>query len=330
MRKIVWSVAILALLWLGYWLAGYLLIRTAARSVLAEQVSAGTLEPGAEATAGGFPGAFALDLANLRAQAADGAQGWDAPEVQLHVPAWAPWSAELDLKGHLRVTDALQEITLTGEGVETGLAASPRTSLPLASWYAEGAELLLSSTLGWSLTAAELRLVATRAEDDDSAYVLTGLLRGLSPDPAFLAQLAGQSALPDVLGDITLAGRVELTAPLDRMALIRSPGVKRVLLDGFRAEWGPVVAEASGEVTAEASGLAEGRIMIRIANWRELLPALRAGGAVTDEFAPTAERLLEALAAASGDPDVLDMPLTFAEGFMSLGPFPLGPAPLLR
>jgi hypothetical protein len=35
-------------------------------------------------------------------------------------------------------------------------------------------------------------------------------------------------------------------------------------------------------------------------------------------------------AALSGGGDTLDLPVTFADGNMSLGPLPLGPAPRLR
>jgi hypothetical protein len=36
------------------------------------------------------------------------------------------------------------------------------------------------------------------------------------------------------------------------------------------------------------------------------------------------------LAAQTGDPEDLDLPLVFANGRMSLGPLPLGPAPRMN
>lgn len=330
MRKVTGGVAVLVVLWLGYWFAGYMLIRAAAKGVLAEQVAAGTLAPDAVATAGGFPVRFALQLENLQGTPAGSLQSWEVPEVALSLPAWAPWSAQAKLQEPVQYSDGLQDFTLTGTGVETAIAASPWPSLPLTHWHMAGEELILTSTLGWTLAAGSLRIDADRDADDASAYDLAAAILGLKPDAAFLAQLPGQTTLPPVLGDITLAGEVALTAPLDRAALIKAPGIARITLEALQAEWGTVLAEASGEVTAEASGLAEGRILIRVANWRELLPVLRASGAVSPGFAPTVERILAALAASSGDPAVLELPLTFAEGYMRLGPFPLGPAPVLR
>jgi len=330
MRKVARILAVLAMLWVVYWLAGFTLIRQAAKGLIAEQVAAGTLAPGTQATAGGFPVDFSLSLLDLRGSAADGSGTWEASGIGLSLPAWAPWSAQAMLTGQFRYSDVLQKITLAGTGLETGIAASPQPSLPLASWHVAGEDITLGSTLGWKLEAGALRIDADRDAGDTGVYALVGEVLGLTPDPAFLARLALQSTLPPVLGDISLDAEIGLTAPLDRVALLRTPGVTRFTLKSLRAEWGVVVAEASGEVVAEASGLAEGRIMIRVANWRELLPVLRTVGVVTEAFAPTAERILAALAAESGDPAVLELPLTFAEGFMSLGPFPLGPAPLLR
>jgi hypothetical protein len=38
---------------------------------------------------------------------------------------------------------------------------------------------------------------------------------------------------------------------------------------------------------------------------------------------------MAALAKASGDPTVLNLPLVLEDGWMSLGPLPLGPAPMM-
>jgi Uncharacterized protein conserved in bacteria (DUF2125) len=40
--------------------------------------------------------------------------------------------------------------------------------------------------------------------------------------------------------------------------------------------------------------------------------------------------MLAALAQQGPNPNVLALPLTMADGWMTLGPFPLGPAPQLR
>lgn len=327
MRRVGWTLTAVALLWLGYWAAGRWLVEQMAKGVVAEQVAAGVLAPGATIEAGGFPVHFVASLADLTGLLPETSGQWTVPLLSLSLPAYAPWQIMADLEGPLLLEGALQDLTLEGTSLEADVAASPQTMLPMSLLRLAGADVTLNSSLGWQMTAVEVALTAARDAGDETLYEVAGLIAGLAPDAALTAQLPG---LPAMIGDITLAAQVGLTGPLDRDAVRLAPGIRVITLDRLHATWGTMEAEASGEVAAEASGLAEGRILIRITNWRELLAVLKAGGVLTEEFAPTAGRMMEALAESSGDPAVLELPLTFAEGYMSLGPFPLGPAPLLR
>jgi hypothetical protein len=76
-------------------------------------------------------------------------------------------------------------------------------------------------------------------------------------------------------------------------------------------------------------GVPDGRITLKITNWRDLLRVARNAGLLPEPLMPTIERAFEILAGLSGPPDTLDAPLTFANGIVSFGPVPLGPAPRL-
>ena len=75
--------------------------------------------------------------------------------------------------------------------------------------------------------------------------------------------------------------------------------------------------------------MSAGRIEISLSNWRRILPLLVASGAIKPELAPTVESMLANLAQQTGDPEVLKLPLVLQDGWMALGPVPLGPAPLM-
>ena len=66
----------------------------------------------------------------------------------------------------------------------------------------------------------------------------------------------------------------------------------------------------------------------RLTGWRDLVPVLVAAQLVKPEVAPTVTRALEVMAK-DGTAEVLDMPLVLSEGWMRLGPIPLGPAPMM-
>jgi hypothetical protein len=55
-----------------------------------------------------------------------------------------------------------------------------------------------------------------------------------------------------------------------------------------------------------------------------------AAGAIKPDVAPTITGFLNAIATQGGDPEVIPLPLIFANGRGTLGPLPLGPAPRLR
>jgi hypothetical protein len=122
----------------------------------------------------------------------------------------------------------------------------------------------------------------------------------------------------------------DLTAPLDRHVRTSAPQVEKLTLREGLLRWGDLVISAAGDVVPNADGQAEGRIDIRVEQWRHLVPVLVAAGLITADAAPTVTRALELLVQQGNDPSVLTLPLAFQQGRMSLGPLPLGPAPFLN
>ena len=53
-------------------------------------------------------------------------------------------------------------------------------------------------------------------------------------------------------------------------------------------------------------------------------------GLVRPEMGDSLTNTLEVLAKSGKDPEILNLPLIFADGWMTLGPLPLGPAPVMN
>jgi hypothetical protein len=124
-------------------------------------------------------------------------------------------------------------------------------------------------------------------------------------------------------------GVLTLTAPLDRNAGQTRPALAGLALTRSDLRWGGLGVRASGSIAPDAMGLAAGTIAIDVTGWPELVPVLQAAGAVKPELAQTTLALLQSLADQGADPKVLSLPLVFKDGWMTLGPLPLGPAPRL-
>ena len=118
-----------------------------------------------------------------------------------------------------------------------------------------------------------------------------------------------------------------LSAPLDRHAGQAKPYLTKVEIGGFDLTWGELALTAKGLIQADDQGFASGEITVVVTNWDRLPAILVAAGVVKPEMAPTIARGMQALAAQSPDLTTLSLTLKLADGQMSFGPFPLGPAP---
>lgn len=148
---------------------------------------------------------------------------------------------------------------------------------------------------------------------------------GLTAEAA--AGLGGDAAL-DALA---LRAEIAFDRPVPRDVLA-SPRPQPRQIDLRLAEYrqGPVYFSAAGRLTVDAAGRADGALQLRAENWRALLDDAVEAGHLPRPLAQTIEQALMLVAGLSGDPDRLDVPLTFDDGAMRLGPIPLGPAPRLR
>jgi hypothetical protein len=76
-------------------------------------------------------------------------------------------------------------------------------------------------------------------------------------------------------------------------------------------------------------GSPEGALQLTVTNWRGMLDVAQGSGVLDAGLRPQAETILGMLSNLGGDPDTLNMTLTFMDGTMALGPIHLGPAPRL-
>lgn len=336
MRWLLGITAVAAVLWFGYWFAGATVIRREVDRVFAEQPAGGLLLEKTASHVAGFPNRFDLTVEGVTLADPVSGAGYAAPFVQIFAMTWKPWHVIAALPPTQTIRLPGQEITLTGTDLKASLRAAPKLDLPLAEARIAGQAIALVSSAGWQTGAAALTLALRQAETAPSDYALGLAAAGLVVDPAFLARLSGvalpglpASDLPATAGPVSADILLHFTAPLDRNAAQTRPRFTGLDIGLLHLEWGALVVAATGRIGADDLGFAEGQIDLSVTNWDRLPPLLVALGAVKPEIAPTVAAMMKALAGESGDPAVLKLPLRLQGGQMSLGPFPLGPAPLL-
>jgi hypothetical protein len=330
MRALLWIVSVIAALWSGYWYVGSTAIERAATEWFANEAAAGRIAENDSLIVHGFPNRFDLTVEGLHLADPITGYGWRAPFAQAFMMTWKPWHLIAALPTGQIITTPNEDITLNNGRLQASLVLVPGTSLILDRITVAGSDLAAISTQGWSVSATKGQFSTRRIDNDGMIHEIWADLAEFSPDKAVLAALADTSELPPVIEDAHIDALARFSAPLDRHAADTQPHVTGVDVKEGLLRWGDLVLFARGKVQADANGLADGRIDLRLEQWRKLIPVLVATQVITAEVAPTVTRAMEALAAEGGNPDVLDVPLTFQSGWMALGPLPLGPAPRLN
>lgn len=325
MRAVMAGLSVLALAAAASWGGGQLVARgtTAAFAQLAT-TGQGTVEAVA---ATGFPLRIGADLRGMTLADPGAGLRWSVPQAQLSAPLWAPldWSADLALPQE--VTLAGHRFTLAADAADGGLGLGYSADLPVRAAQARLAAPVLSpATGGGTLLAADLLDVTAQGTGAD--YALDAQLQALHLPPKLLQEVAPGSGLPDTVERIAATGRLSFARPL---ALRESepPPLTAIDLQDAQILWGGRAISASGQVSVDAQGRPEGTITFATKDWAAWLKLAVAAGLVKREQAPMLTSLGTYMAAQSPE-GAVRVPLAFAGGLMSLGPLPLGPAPVLR
>jgi hypothetical protein len=341
MRKLLFLLLLGTGLWSGYWFVGSDQIRKGVEAGFTDAAAQGLVSEKTGLTVAGFPNRWDVTLDGLRLADPRSEVAWEAPFIQVFAMTWKPWHIIAAFPPDQKVTIPGQEIDIASDGLKASFRARPATDLPLAAIILEANRLTATSS-GWTAGAGRsvISLSAdeevTGAGDVPNTYLFAVDLAGVTPDPAFLAAVKAvtipdlpPSDLPDSIDSLRTGVYLTFTAPLDRHAGKTKPLLTRIDISQFAFTWGPLSATAKGQVQADDQGFAAGEITVEVTNWNRLPALLVAAKAITPEAAPTVARGMQVLAAQSPDLSVLTLKLTLAEGRMSFGPFPLGPAPLM-
>ena len=327
MSRIVVIVLSVFCIWMIWWAVGQLGYQKGVEAWIDDRRGDGWVADVGELETVGFPSRFDTTLSDVHL--ADPATGvaWTAPFVQFLSLAYKPYQVIAVLPQDHVFSTPFQTMTIAHGDARASLFLKPSTALGLDRARLVLDTLDVASSLGWGVTLREGRFAA---EDigEDNVYRVGVEVLDLIPPEDMRSLLDPAGLLPDAVQSLRLDATLGFDAPWDRFALEDArPQVRSLQLENMSARWGEVTFRAAGEVIVDEEGIPDGRITIKAVEWRQMLAMAVNAGLLPQTFVTTAENGLGLLAALSGDPDTLDVPLGFANGRMSLGPIPIGPAP---
>jgi hypothetical protein len=326
MRRLTYLVLFLGLLYGGYWFIARTAFLSSVEDGLSQARDDGWTIAYDDLSVIGFPSRFDATLSDLRFATPDGSFIWEAPFFQALMLSYRP--NEVIAVWPARQTLSFSGIphTLAARDLRASLAFDLSSALDLAAVTLESAPLLLSRDDGWSLGAERL-LFALRdmpVAERPNSYDIYLDIDGLAPPEPLRAALDTDGALPATLGQSLIDLDIVTTAPLN----LRPPSapVRLQSLSVARAamQWGSLQLGASGSISIDSRGIPDGRIDLTIRDWDRAISMAVALGWVEEGVAPTWRNIAATLADGGEE---LTLPLAFRNGFMSIGPVPLGPAP---
>ncbi len=330
MRRLIRVFIFIALAWSAYWfIAGYGL-RSAITAWFDKQQEQGWQADFSAVETAGYPGHHMTRLLNPALADPSNGTAWSADWIEFQSPAIWPG------RQVLRFSDAPQRLsyfdqtaTIQADNLQAELQLQPGVALVL--------EKMALTAGDWSVTedgealagGGTLGLVMEQSEDP-ATYAITAQIDGFTPGDDLRQLMRSATTLPQAFETLELDMTTTFTKPWDRSALEQSrPQPEFIDLRLAEVKWGELRLFAAGELEVDAQGIPTGEVAIKAENWRDMIAMANAAGALPDQAVDPVTRALNFMAGLGGNPNALDLQLNFRDGFVALGPVPLGPAPRL-
>lgn len=331
MRALLTLTTIIVLGWSAYWGAGYQAQKTALENWVTQQQQAGWTVDIDDLKIAGYPNRFDTTFTGLTL--ADPAQGWSwqAPAFQIlalsykpnHIIATWPGKHILTLKAGAYAFESTQ--------MRASLVFKPETSLALDRLQLEAGNTDLQGPNGLNTTAGTLKLAfvsnpaAATNVPEYNAFV--GIMTAtLAPEWQTLIDPEG--LLPATITEARIDTTLRFDRPWDRFAAESTPpNLVNILLKDLHLEWGQVTIHGEGEGHIAATGYLEGQFTLHVENWHAVFQVAKTAGFIAAQNAGKIEYSTRLLAALSENPDIVKIPLKFANGNTYFGPVIVGEAP---
>ncbi|MEJ6397533.1 DUF2125 domain-containing protein [Yoonia sp. 208BN28-4] len=331
MRRLTIVVIVLALLYSGYWMIGAMAMERGVRQAFDDLRADGWQVTYDDLGTRGFPSRFDTTVDALDMTAPDDSLQYQAPFLQALALSYQPNKLIVVFPESQTLRLGADLLALDADALRASAAVNLNADLSLDAITFEGDSAALA--LGPDITLATNRVIAALREAGPvvNRYdVYTNLDTITLPD-AMRAALDPNGQHPDSIADLTLNSTVTLDRPLDRHSIAQfetDPAlITAVTVKEAQLQWGTMAVSANGDLTVDQSGVPTGEIDISVQDWRAMIAAASNAGLIEPGFDTTFENLAAAL---SEGRDTLELTLSFSDGRMSIGPFPLGPAPRLH
>lgn len=331
MRRVVWVVLVLALVWSGWWYWAASAGKAAVDRWLADRRAEGWQAEYGALDVSGFPAKFDAHMALPALADPETGVAITASGMDISAPAWWPGNLTVTLpEDAITFASPTSRATLLMDQALAQLQLHPGKTLELEALSLDAGPWSLNAPLGQVVSADDARLSFVQQTAGGTRYTLKIDAAALRPGSVPRSALRVPESWPVTFDRFALNMDVGFNRVWDLSAVeVARPQPRLIRIALAEAAWGTLELRAAADLTVDEQGVPAGTLSLQARNWQDMLVLAEAAGALPPALVPQAQSVLSALAQATGDPQAIDITITVRNGLMLIGFLPIGPAPRL-
>lgn len=315
----------------GYWWVGSSAQETGLKTWLEARQADGWVAEYSDLQVQGYPNRFDTKLTDLTLADPVSNWAWSAPVFQINMLSYQPNHIIAVWPPNQKISSPSETIDVRAEDMRASVKFEVDTALALSALTMDMKSVTMASTADWTAAMKSAKLATRQTEGVDFSHDVYFRAEEMKPARVFRNIIDPDGRLPEVFDEVLVDAVVGFDSPWDRHAIEgRKPEVTAIQLKDVTARWGQLEFQAKGALTVDRTGTPSGEVSVRAKNWKEMLSVGVSSGLIPADMAGTLETGLGFLARMSGNPNTIDAPIGFKDGFITLGPIPVGRAPVFR
>ncbi len=331
MRRLIWILLILSILWCAWWAVFGFGLKTGLETWFKDRRDAGWQAEYSTLELHGFPTRVRTNFTAI--ELADPLAGLaiSLPTLGISAPTYWPGDVTVDLPNiPIQISTPQQKSEVTVQNGKADLRLHPGTALELEQLSLTTDVWLASSQIGALYGADGLTLSMIQSDDDPNRYSFVARAKGFKPGDIPRAKLRVPQSWPLTFETLELDGSITFSRPWDLDAIEKNrPQPRKIQLKLAEAAWSDLRVFFAADLLVDDQGVPSGTVNIQAENWQTILDLAQDAELINPTIRRQAEQALSLLARFSGDPNALDVQLNFRAGFLAVGIIPIGPAPRL-
>lgn len=323
MRRVLISLTVFALLWSGCWIAGTYVIDQGVASWRESQRADGWQLEIEDQQISGAPLSWSVGWVDVKLAKPNEGLGFSAADVLVDVPSYWPFSGQVRFpETPLTFETPLGQVFIKLHKGQADAAMRPWRDPSLQAFAVRSDAWQLNNPRGNLASAALTDAALDQDPKDPHTYHVSVSLDALTPGDVLREMISLPTDWPRVMDHVVAELSLTLAAEAEAAAPLRQVDIRVLSLI-----WGDLSISALGNVAIDAGGIPDGELTLLTKNWRGLYEIMKENGNIPATVHFQADLMLNGLANMGGDPETLDLTVTFRDGDMFLGPILIGKAP---